>query len=121
MGNTMFKFLIAAVLAVLLAACATGAGSPYSGSNGKTLIVEPKVWAAYQEYAARLSGTNPGTFIVVIMGDHAVSQAYSYCPGGHCRADTFNNQVFAECREKGLDCAVFANSTTIVLNYKLAE
>jgi hypothetical protein len=117
----VLRLIGAAILAMLLAACTNGPGSPYSGSNGKTLIVEPQVWAAYKEYASHLSGTNPGTFIVVILGDHAVSQAYSYCPGGHCRADTFNNQVFAECREKGLDCAVFANSTTIVLNYKLAE
>jgi hypothetical protein len=117
----MFKILAAAVLAVLLAACASGAGSPYSGSTGKTLIVEPKVWAAYQEYVGQVSGTNPGTFVVVIVGDHAVSQGYSYCPGGHCRADTFVNQIFNECRSKGLDCAVFARSSSIVLNYKLAE
>jgi hypothetical protein len=120
-GKSLLKFVVAAILAVLVAACANGAGSPYSGSSGKTLIVEPQVWSAYQEYTSHLASTNPGTFIVVIVGDRAVSQGYSYCPGSHCRVDTINNQIFADCRAKGLNCAVFAQSSTIVLNYKLAE
>jgi hypothetical protein len=117
----MFKLLGTAILAVLLAACATGAGSSYSGSNGKTLIVEPKVWSDYQDYASRISGTNPGTFVVVIVGDHAVSSAYGYCAEGNCRTSTFISQVFNECKDKGLTCAVFARSSSIELNYKLAE
>ncbi len=116
----MFKFVAAALLAVLLAACTTGAGSPYSGSTGKTLIVEPNVWSDYQEYLTHVNGTNPGVFIVVIVGDHAVSSGYNVCPGGHCRADTNTNSIFNECKAKGLDCAIFARSSTIVLNYKRA-
>ena len=116
-----WKVVSAAVLAMALAACASGAGKEYSGSGGKTLIVEKQVWDAYKEYESKLSSTNPGTFIVVIEGDHAVSHAYSYCPGGHCRADTYNNQVFDQCRAQGLTCAVFARSSTIILNYKLAD
>src|SRR4051812_46087977 len=103
----MFRFFCVAALAMLTAACATGAGSPYSGSNGKTLIVEPQVWSAYQEYTALISGTNPGTFVVQIVGDHAVSQAYNYCTAGNCRTDTFINSVFDDCRAKGLTCAIF--------------
>jgi hypothetical protein len=117
----MFRFMAAAVLTALLGACANGGGAAYSGSNGKTLIVEPSVWSAYQDYAARISGTNPGTFIVVIVGDRAVSQAYSYCSAGNCRTDTFVSSVFSECKAKGLECAVFARSGSIALNYTLAE
>ena len=117
----MLKFFGGAAMALLLAACATGAGSAYSGSNGKTLIVEPQVWSAYQDYASRISSTNPGTFVVVIVGDHAVSQAYSYCSEGNCRTDTFINSVFNDCRAKGLTCAVFARSGSIELNYKLGS
>jgi hypothetical protein len=117
----MIKRIVAVVLAALLAACTNGVGSPYTGSTGKTLIVEPSVWTAYQEYLTHVSSTNPGVFVVVIVGDHAVSQGYNYCPEGHCIADTYTNQIFGECRAKGLDCAVFARSSSIVLNYKLAE
>jgi hypothetical protein len=117
----MFKFLASAVIAVLLAACTTGAGSAFSGASGKTLIIEAPVWAAYEEYLARISGTNPGTFVVQIVGDHAVSQAYGYCGDGNCRTSTFINSVFDDCRAKGLTCAIFARSSTIELNYKLEQ
>jgi hypothetical protein len=117
----MFKFFGAVAVALVLAACTTGAGTPYSGSNGKTLIVEPQVWSAYQDYASRISGTNPGTFVVVIDGDHAVSQAYGYCSEGNCRTSTFISRVFNECRDKGLTCAIFARSGSIELNYKLEQ
>jgi hypothetical protein len=117
----MYKFLLAAVSAVLLAACANGAGSDYSGSNGKTLTVEPNVWSDYQEYSARVSGTNPGVFVVQIVNDRAVSDAYTYCSDGNCRTSTFINGVFNECKAKELVCAVFARNGSTALNYKRAE
>jgi hypothetical protein len=115
----MLKFLGVAAMAMLLAACASEAASPYTGANAKTLIVEPDVWSHYQEYLTYVGSTNPGVFIVVIEGDHAVSSGYNVCPGGHCLADTNTNSIMKECKEKGLTCAIFAHSSSIVLNYKL--
>jgi hypothetical protein len=115
----MFKFIGIAVMAMLLAACATGAGSAYSGSNGKTLIVEKNVWDDYQKYLSYLNGSNPGTFIVVIVDDHAVGSGYRVCPAGHCQADANISSAMAQCHAKGLNCAVFAQSNDIMLNYKL--
>ena len=117
----MLKFIGSAVLALLLAACATGVGSAYSGANGKTLIVEKNVWDEYQKYLSYLDGSNPGTFIVVIVDDHAVGSGYSVCPAGHCQADANVSQTMATCHARGLDCAVFAQSNDIMLNYKLAD
>jgi hypothetical protein len=117
----MSKFIGAAVLAVLLAACASEAASPYSGANAKTLIVEPKVWSRYQEYLTYVNGTNPGVFIVVIQDDHAVYGTYNVCPSGHCLADTNTNAIMNECKDKGLTCTIFARSSSIVLNYKLDQ
>jgi hypothetical protein len=117
----MYKFLLTAIPAVLLAACANGAGSAYSGSNGKTLVVEPNVWSDYQAYSARISGTNPGVFVVQIVDDHAVSDSYTYCSDGNCRTDTFINGVFNECKAKGLVCTIFARNGSTTMNYKRAE
>jgi hypothetical protein len=115
----MFKFLGVAVMAMLLAGCASEAASPYTGANGKTLIVEPNVWSNYEDYLTHVSSTNPGIFIVVIDDDHAVSSGYSVCPEGHCIADTSTNAIMNECKSNGLTCAIFAHSSSIVLNYKL--
>jgi hypothetical protein len=115
----MFKYFSVAILAMLLGACASEVASPYSGSNAKTLIVEPNVWSRYQEYLTYVSSTNPGVFIVVIQDDHAVFGTYNVCPSGHCLADTNTNTIMNECKAKGLSCAIFARSSSIVLNYKL--
>ena len=117
----MLKFIGAAIMATLLAACATGAGSAYSGAKGKTLIVQKNVWDEYQKYISYLNGSNPGTFVVVIVDDHAVGSGYSVCPAGHCQADSWISSMMSRCHAQGLTCAVFAQSTDIMLNYKLAE
>jgi len=117
----MFRFLCVAVLAMLAAACATDTKSAYSGSTGKTLIVDKRDWSNYQEYLSHVSSTNPGVFAVVVMGDHTVGSGYSVCPEGHCIADTGINPMMDDCRAKGLTCLVFARSSSIVVNYKLDE
>lgn len=117
----MFKLICAAMLAALLSACATGATSTYSGSGGKTLYVAKEDWAFFQQYLGQVSSTNPGTFIMMARNDHTVSSAYSYCPGGNCRTNTYISSVMAKCQDQHVDCIVFARSSSIEVNYKLEE
>jgi len=117
----VFKSLLAAVLAVSLAACATGATGNYSGSSGKTLYVAQEDWEFFQKYLTQVSATNPGTFIMMARNDHTVSSAYSYCPDSNCRVDTYINTVMAKCAARHLDCVVFARSTSIEVNYKVED
>jgi len=120
----MLRYVFIAALAMLTAACAS-TSSPYSGSNGKTLYVAKKdwakYWAKYQEYLTHVGGTNPGVFAVVVVGDHTAGSGYSVCPEAHCLADSGINPMMNECKAEGLTCIVFAQSSSILVNYKIDE
>ena len=112
------KWLGIAVLAMLVAGCATG---PYSGANGKTILVSKEVWSFYQEYLAKISGVNRGVFVVGLDDGFAVTGSANYCPGSSCFATNYSKGAFDSCRSFGgnLECVLFANSSDIQVNYKV--
>ena len=57
----------------------------------------------------------------MIVNNHAVSTGYNVCPEGDCLADTNTNPNMGECKDKDLTSAIFARSSSIVLNYKLEQ
>jgi hypothetical protein len=114
----MLKTFGAIVMAVSLAACATG---EYSGSNGKTLLVSKEVWGWYQEYAAAITGVNKGIFVVGVQDGVAVTASSVYCPGTSCHVANYGKEAFDSCKSFGadLECIKFATSAHIVVNYKV--
>ncbi len=120
----MLKWVGAAVLAVLLGACASPLSGDYAeGSNGKTLLVTKQVWGFYQEYVGKISSVNRGAFAVAVTGGVGVSAYYTYCPGTTCFGGNYGGEAVKGCRNAaaGFDCILFANSADIVVNYKIAD
>jgi hypothetical protein len=117
----MLKMIGAALMAVLLFACA--GGGEYAGASGKTLMVSKEVWDAYKDYSTKISGVNKGIFVVGIQSGVAVVASYVYCPGTSCMADNFGKKAFDSCRgfAIGLECIKFATSGDILVNYKVEE
>ena len=121
----MLKVLGAALLAALLVACASPLSGQYKKGSDKTLLVSKSVWAGYQEYLSLISGTNPGDFVVAAMNGTALGYSGSYCPAAGCLTMGGNraNKLMNECRSYGPDveCILFAHSSEILVNYKLAD
>jgi hypothetical protein len=118
----MLKVFGAAILAVLLAACASPLSGEYAeGSNGKTMLVTQQVWGWYQDYVGKISGVNKGLFVVGLRDGVATSAYYYYCPGPSCLSANYGKKAMDGCRSYGSDyeCILFANSADIVVNYKL--
>ena len=114
----MLKKFGAVLLAVLLAACASG---EYTGSSGKTLIVSKEVWEWYKDYATKISGVNKGVFVVGVDRGVAVTASAWYCPGTSCMTENYGKKAFDSCRSYGadLECIKFATSADILVNYKI--
>jgi|AraplaMF_Col_mMF_1032025.scaffolds.fasta_scaffold00067_19 hypothetical protein len=117
----MLKVFGAALLAVLLFACA--GGGEYSEGRGKTLLVSREVWDAYKDYSTKISGVNKGIFVVGVNGGTALTASYVYCPGTSCMADNYGKRAFDSCRGFGadLECIKFATSGDILVNYKVVD
>jgi hypothetical protein len=117
----MWKVFGAALLAVLLVACA--GGGEYSEGKGKTLLVSREVWDAYKDYTTKISGVNKGIFVVGVENGTALTASYVYCPGTSCMVDNFGKRAFDGCRSMGvgLECIKFATSGDILVNYKVAD
>lgn len=115
----MLKKFGAVLLAALLAACASS--GPYSGSTGKTLVVSQKVWAWYQDYLTKINSVNKGIFVVGVYNGVAEAASYFYCPYESCMTANYSKKALDRCRSYSaeLDCIVFANSASIVVNYKV--
>jgi hypothetical protein len=116
----MSKKFGAVMSAVLLAACASSS-SQYSGSSGKTLLVSQQVWGWYKEYLGEINRVNKGIFVVGIYNGVATSASSFYCPYESCMTANYSKRALDRCRSYSaeLECIVFANSSGIVVNYKV--
>ena len=118
----MLKIFGAALVAVLLTACASPYKSIYNTPDGKVLVVSKKDWADFQEYLGKIGSTRKGAFAVGVYGGKTDGWASNTCPaevcygGGSPAGSAMNN-----CREGGGECVLFAINNQILVNYKLAD
>ena len=120
----MLKWIMAACMAVLLAACASPLSGPYAKGGEKTLLVSKNVWDGYKEYVGLLKGTNQGEFVVAAVDGVAMSYTGSYCPGTRCMIrGNSATKLMNECKGlgQGVECILFARSSEILVNYKLMQ
>jgi hypothetical protein len=120
----MLRILGAVFMAALVAACASPLSGQYASGNGKTLMVSQKVWDGYKEYVALLKGTNSGEFVVAALDGVALGYTARYCPGTRCivRGNSAS-KLMDECKGMGagVECILFARSTDILVDYKIAQ
>jgi hypothetical protein len=111
---------ILAVLAGLsmtfLAACQPQMGRVDLGPDEKLQITR-SVWQDYESYKSKL-GRGGGAFVVTESG---TSSGYSYCPGDHCRPGSFTQSAIELCEKAGVKCLVFAQGTTIKVDYEIVD
>ena len=120
----MLRLFGAALLAALLAACASPLSGDYAKGKGKTLVVSKDVWAGYQEYLSLISGTNPGDFVVAALDGVALGYTGSYCPSTSCIiTGSRASRLIDRCKSYGpeVECVLFAHSSEILVDYKLEE
>jgi hypothetical protein len=120
----MFRIIGIALLAMSLAACtATSAMTgEYGKGSGKTLTISKKVWGGFQAYSEKVSAANPGGFAVAMVNGVAISYAYSYCPEGHCYGGSSTTWAMDHCRQYNEGpCVLFANSSEILVNYRVED
>jgi len=120
----MLKVVGAALLTVLLAACASPLSGDYAKGKGKTLSISKEVWSGYQEYLTKISGTNPGFFVVAVVDGVGVGGNYQYCPGTSCyTTGAAASNMVNQCRGYGPDveCILFAQRNEILVDYKVVN
>ena len=120
----MLKIFGAALLAALLAACASPLSGDYAKGHGKTLMVSKRVWSGYQEYVGLIGGTNRGDFVVTVLNGVALGYHAQYCPGTSCiTVGSRASSLMSECKAEGpqVQCVLFAQSSEILVDYKLVD
>jgi hypothetical protein len=117
----MFKIIGAALLAVGLSACVSSSAmvGDYAKGSGKTLIVSKSVWSAFENYASKVSSANPGGFAVEVIDGIGLGYAGYYCSEGHCYGGSATVAAMKSCRSDGHECVLFANSSEILVNYRV--
>jgi hypothetical protein len=110
------RVLYPAVLVLALAGCQPQAGRIVMAADEKIQISQ-SVWADFQEYK-RVMGRGGGAFAVTESG---LGSAYTYCPGDHCRPGSMSHRAIELCEGAGVKCVVFAQGTTIVVDYDVID
>ncbi|HVT50253.1 MAG TPA: hypothetical protein VHE77_01710 [Dongiaceae bacterium] len=117
-----WKLVGIAMAAVCLSACTSSMSGDYVGGKGKTLPITKEVWAGYNDYVAKIQGTNPGAFVVAALDGVGVSYTDVTCSAGHCRAGKDpSNWAMEDCQGHGFECVLFARSSDILINYKIID
>ncbi|HVO03870.1 MAG TPA: hypothetical protein VMT54_16835 [Candidatus Cybelea sp.] len=109
-----------AAVGLLLGACTTPYAGEYAKGSNKTLGVTKDVWSGYEEYVGKLTGVNKGVFVVAAIKDVGLSYVYYYCPGTKCIYENTAKKAMEDCKgmDPRVDCVMFAQSATILVNYK---
>lgn len=108
--------LILGVSALLLAACQPQAGRVHMASDEKIQITQG-VWNDFLEYK-RVMGPGGGAFVV---SESGLASAYSYCPAVRCRPGSSTHRAIGLCENAGVKCVVFAQGTTIMVDYEIVD
>jgi hypothetical protein len=100
----------------LLAACQPQMGRIDLGPDEKLQITR-NVWQDFEAYKLKL-GRGGGAFVVTETG---TGSGYSYCPGDRCRPGSFTQGAIELCEKAGVKCLVFAQGTTIQVDYEIVD
>lgn len=100
----------------LLGACQPQAGRATLAPDEK-LQITSAVWANYEEYL-RIKGSAAGAFAVTESG---TGSAYTYCPETKCRAGSYTGKVIEMCESAGVKCVIFAQGSSILVDYEIVD
>lgn len=108
-------FAIAAS-ALLATACQAQPGRVHMASDEKLQITHT-VWEAFEAYKLKL-GRGGGAFVVTESG---LGSGYSLCPDDYCRPGSYTHGAIRLCEQAGVKCVVFAQGTTILIDYEVVD
>lgn len=121
MGARLLKHMGGIVLPLflftaLLSACQPQVGRVELAPDEKIQIAR-SVWDDFQAYKSHL-GRGGGAFVVTETG---LGSAYSYCPADNCRPGSYTQRAIQLCENAGVKCVVFAQGTTIQVDYEIVD
>jgi hypothetical protein len=119
----MFRILGVVVLAISLCACVSRMSGEYAKGSGKTLVLTKDVWSGFQTYSSKVGVGQDGGFVVAVRNGVGISYSYVVCPDSHCMgAGNEVTQAMASCEDaKAFDCILFAESSEILVDYKVMD
>ena len=100
---------------MFLAACQPSPARLHLTSDEKLRITR-SVWDDFQTYKRNLGGG--GAFVVT---ENGLGSGYSYCPDVRCRPGSFTEHAIRLCESAGVKCVVFAQGTTILIDYEIVD
>ena len=75
------------------------------------------VWDEFLEYK-RVLGRGGGAFVVA---ENGLTSGYSYCPADRCRPGSSTQRAIELCEGAGMKCVVFAQGTSIKVDYEIVD
>lgn len=114
--STRFRISTIVALAVLAAACQPQQGRVHVGTDEKLQITR-SVWEDFEAYKLKL-GRGGGAFVVTESG---LGSGYSLCPADYCRPGSYTHGAIELCEKAGVKCVVFAQGTTIKVEYEIVD
>lgn len=108
------SFLVFTVLS--LTACQPQVGRTHMASDEKIQITQ-NVWDNFLEYK-RVMGLGGGAFVV---SENGLTSGYSYCPDDRCRPGSSTQRAIELCESAGMKCVVFAQGTSIQVDYEIVD
>lgn len=105
-----------AAVALVAAACQPQVGRTHLASDEK-IQISRSVWDRFEEYK-RSMGRGGGAFVV---SEDGLTSAYTYCPADRCRPGSMTQGAIELCEGAGVKCVVFAQGTSIKVDYDVVE
>lgn len=110
------KIAALAVASALVAACQPQIGRVNMASDEKIQITSA-VWNNFLEYK-RAMGRGGGAFVV---SEDGLTSGYTYCPADRCRPGSMTQGAIELCEGAGVKCVVFAQGTSIKVDYEVVD
>lgn len=112
----LFRILLLGAVALMAAACQPQVGRTHLAPDEKIQIAR-SVWDNFEEYK-RTMGRGGGAFVV---SENGLSSAYAYCPADRCRPGSMTQSAIELCEGAGVKCVVFAQGTSIKVDYEIVD
>lgn len=112
----LLRVSVLAVLCAMMAACQPQVGRTHLASDEK-IQISRSVWDRFEEYK-RSMGRGGGAFVVA---EDGLTSAYTYCPADRCRPGSMTQSAIELCEGAGVKCVVFAQGTSIKVDYDVVD